>query len=123
MSEEIKAVTGLGFDLSIIPIDERANFPCDLHKLKEEILPLPCPEESYLFLELNHMGEGVSMCRKHYTQFMFDLMDAFDIFEDDDSYEDAPDEKMIVMGDTAITRNGFYESVMRMKQQMEGANQ
>jgi hypothetical protein len=69
------------------------------------------------------MGEGVSMCRKHYTQFMFDLMDAFDIFEDVDSYEDSSDERMVVMGNSAITRNGFYETVMRLKQQTEGANQ
>jgi hypothetical protein len=123
MSEEIKAVTGLGFDLSRLPIDEHASFPCDLHKLKEETLPLPCPEEPYVFLELNRMGEGVSMCRKHYTQFMFDLMDAFDIFEDVDSYEDSSDERMVVMGNSAITRNGFYETVMRLKQQTEGANQ
>jgi hypothetical protein len=120
MSKEIKGVTGLGFDLSLLPIDEHADFPCDLHKLKEETSPLPCPEEPYVFLELNKMGEGVSMCRKHYTQFMFDLMDVFDIFEDVDSYPDSPREGMIVMGDNAITRDGFYETVMRMKE--EGAN-
>jgi hypothetical protein len=122
MGKEIKEITGLGFDISIIPTDEHVRFPCDFHKLKEETSPLPCPEEPYLFLELNRMGEGISMCRKHYTQFMFDMMDAFDVFEDTDTYADSSDEKMVVKGDTAITRNGFYETFMRVKQETEGAS-
>ena len=120
---EIKHVKGLGFDATIMDRDEHADFPCDFHKLGEEIAPMPCPEEPFVFVSLTGIEEGLSMCRKHYARFVFDLMETLDVF--DLSETDMPpkeEDGVIMKEDSAVTMSGFYELFMRIKREKSGAN-
>lgn len=123
MTEEIKSLTGMGFNMTRMEPDEHADFPCDHYKLDEEISPMPCPEEPFVFISINGMDEGMSMCRKHFARFAFDMMDTLEIFEVKDT--DLPpkeEDGRMVKDNSAITKSAFYETFMRVKHEKFGAN-
>ena len=123
MSNEIKRFTGMGFDITRLEPDEYADFPCNCYKLGEEISPIPCPEESFVFISINRMDEGMSLCRKHFTRFAFDMMEVLDVFGVEET--DLPPEEedgMVVKDGQAITRRAFYEIFMRVKHEKFGEN-
>lgn len=120
---DIIRLTGLGFDISRMDPSDFAEFPCDFHKLGEEVSPMPCPEEPFIFVSLSGIEEGLSMCRKHFARFVFDMLDVLEVFkvEDTDLPPEEEDGKM-VKADQAITKSAFYETFMRIKREMQGAN-
>ena len=120
---DIKRLTGLGFDISRMDPSDFAEFPCDFYKLGEEVSPMPCPEEPFVFVSINRMDEGMCMCRKHFARFVFDTMELLDVFTVEDT--DLPPQEedgMLVKEDQAITKSAFYETFMRVKHEKFGAN-
>lgn len=125
---EIKHVKGMGFDATIMDTEEHPDFPCEFHKLGEEIAPMPCPEEPFVFISLTGIEEGLSMCRKHYGRFVFDLMETLEAFilaEEVSDLDLPPEEEdgiLAIKDKSAITRSGFYETFMNVKRELQGAN-
>lgn len=128
MAETLKHVKGVGFDATVMDRDEHPDFPCEFHKLNEDSTPLPCPEEPFIFVSLSGTEEGLSMCRKHYTRFVFDMMEGLEAFileeeiSDTDMPPDEEDGMLARKGASVITKGGFYETFMRVKREQLGAN-
>ena len=124
MDTDTKHMRGMGFDITRMDVSEHPEFPCHFHKLDEELSPMSCPETPHLFVSLLDTDEGLSMCRKHFTRFVFDMMNTLEVFELDGADimpPEAEDGWMTKDGDV-ITMSAFYETFMRVKREKYGAN-
>jgi hypothetical protein len=128
MTDTLKHVRGMGFDATVMDREEHPDFPCHFHKLGGDTASLPCPEEPFIFVSLSDIEEGVSMCRKHYARFVFDMMESLEAFILEGEVSDSdlpPEEEDGVLGrkdQSIITKGGFYETFMRAKRKQLGAN-
>ncbi len=119
MNEEVKAFNGLGFCISEIDLHERADFPCDFHKLDEEVHPFPCPETPYIFFGLDADEGGLSMCRRHYDLFVSDMLVSISCMSRGEAcLPHAPEMIHDEEKEAVITRTALTETVMRVKDKL-----
>ena len=122
MTQEINSILGLGFELCRVAPD--ADFPCSFHKIQEgDETPVRCSDTPYVYLTLMQQDGDITMCRKHYAQFMVDMVEGFDIFDVEDSDLPADGSQMVNKEGSMITKSAFLEVFRRIKAEKQGANQ
>lgn len=119
MAEDIKAFTGLGFSIYEIYPEDRAEYPCSMHKLDEEREAHRCPEEPFAFMAFDIADEGICMCKRHFALFASDMLSAIEIFGDKTGGVADPSETM-KREDTILTYPAMIELIMDTKDQLHG---
>jgi hypothetical protein len=64
----------------------------------------------------------ITMCRKHYAQFMVDMVEGFDLFDVEDSDLPTSGNEMVNKEGNMITKNAFLEVFRRVKAEKQGAS-
>ena len=121
MTEDIRAVTGLGFSISRMEPDEHEDFPCHFHKLDEERDPFPCPETPYVFVAQNGAIGSLAYCKRHFALFASDMAEAIGLLVPDDEGL-PPEPKLMVKDGSALTYPAFIEAFMDAKERVNGRN-
>ena len=120
MTTEIDSILGLGFELCRVKPDD--GFPCSFHKIQEDDgAPVRCSDTPYVYLTLMQQDGDITMCRKHYAQFMVDMMEGFDIFDVEDSDLPTSGNHMVNKEGNMITNNAYLEVFRRIKAEKQGA--